>query len=120
MTLDIVSTTFRASDLERIFRERKIPLERFCLTDKAGTLYVAEGASISILVDPITYEPITVTSGFQNYVGSIDRADSLFHEVFLADGGEDGSPIINANGSELVAKPMTIRAWTQALLAVTF
>lgn len=116
MSLDIVPTTLQSTDLERIFRERKIPLDRFCLVDKSGTLYVAKGAGISRLLDPITYERVKVVHGFQTFVGSIELAGSLFHDVFL----DEGDVIVNGNGSALILEPVSLSAWTEAILSVTF
>ena len=119
-SLDIVTIrTSRQSDILKLLRERKIPLDRVVVVDKpSGALYVAENATLSSVHDPYTGDHITVDPDFQHYVGSVELAgDGLcLHSVFVDESGA----VCTDTGTVCDLRAANPKSWTGAMLELTF
>ena len=109
----------KSANVLKLLREKKIPLDRLAVADKAsGKLYVAEDTSISAVHDPYTGEHITIDAGFQTFIGSIELAQSdlCLHTVFV---DNDGS-ICTEAGTACTLVPCNMVSWTSAMVDLTF
>jgi hypothetical protein len=86
-SLDLVTVRLnRQADVLKLLRERKIPLERVAVVDRAsGALYVAEDTTLSSVHDPYTGDQVVIDPEFQTYIGSVELAgDGLcLHTVYV-------------------------------------
>lgn len=109
----------RAADVLKLLREKKIPLDRLAVADKAsGKLYVAEDTSISAVHDPYTGEHVVIDPDFQTFIGSIELAtgDLCLHTVFVNDDG----CICTEAGTACTLAPCNMVSWTSAMVDLTF
>ncbi len=119
-SLDLVTVRLnRQADVLKLLRERKIPLERVAVVDRAsGALYVAEDTTLSSVHDPYTGDHISIDPEFQTYIGSVELAgDGLcLHTVYVDDSGS----ICTGTGTVCTLRPATPRSWTGAMVELTF
>jgi len=108
-----------ASEIERLLRKHKIPLERLAIVDTStGHLYVAEAGQVHSATDPVSCEPIRIPPGFaQRCILNVTLApDALIDTAFVGSGGE----LVNKWGNPLTLTPADSAAWVQAVLSATF
>lgn len=119
-SLDIAAVRLnRQTDVLKLLRERKIPLDRVAVVDKpSGALYVAENATLSSVHDPYTGDQVHIDPDFQTYIGSVELAgDGLcLHSVFVDESGS----VCTETGSVCGLQATAIKAWTGAMLELTF
>jgi hypothetical protein len=119
-SLDLVTVRLnRQADVLKLLRERKIPLERVAVVDRAsGALYVAEDTTLSSVHDPYTGDQVVIDPEFQTYIGSVELAgDGLcLHTVYVNDDGG----VCTGTGTVCTLRPATLRSWTGAMVELTF
>jgi hypothetical protein len=119
-SLDLVAVRLnRQADVLKLLRERKIPLERVAVADKAsGSLYVAEDTTLSSVHDPYTGDHVVIDPDFQTYIGSVELAgDGLcLHTVYVDESGA----VCTETGMACSLRPATLRSWTGAMVELTF
>lgn len=109
------------ADILTFLREFKVPLPSIAVADeRTGDLYIASEASLRSVHDPFSGDQVTIDRDIQAFIGHIDRADELFHTVFVDD---EGNILVPETSTEI---PCTLRphtqhsAWTAAMLELTF
>jgi hypothetical protein len=119
-SLDLVTVRLnRQADVLKLLRERKIPLERVAVVDRAsGALYVAEDTTLSSVHDPYTGDQVVIDPEFQTYIGSVELAgDGLcLHTVYVDESGS----VCTGTGTVCTLRPATLRSWTGAMVELTF
>lgn len=119
-SLDLVSVRLgRQSDVLKLLRERKIPLERVAVADRStGSLYVAEDTTLSSVHDPYTGDQVVIDPDFQTYIGSVELAgDGLcLHTVYVDESGL----VCTETGAACTLRSATLRSWTGAMVELTF
>jgi hypothetical protein len=119
-SLDLVTVRLnRQADVLKLLRERKIPLERVAVVDRAsGALYVAEDTTLSSVHDPYTGDHVSIDPEFQTYIGSVELAgDGLcLHTVYVDESGS----VCTGTGTVCTLRPATLRSWTGAMVELTF
>ena len=119
-SLDLATVRLnRQADVLKLLRERKIPLERVAVADKAsGSLYVAEDTTLHSVHDPYTGGQVVIDPDFQTYIGSVELAgDGLcLHTVYVDESGS----VCTGTGMSCTLRPATLRSWTGAMVELTF
>jgi hypothetical protein len=119
-SLDLVTVRLnRQADVLKLLRERKIPLERVAVVDRAsGALYVAEDTTLSSVHDPYTGDQVVIDPEFQTYIGSVELAEDglCLHTVYVDESGS----VCTGTGTVCTLRPATLRSWTGAMVELTF
>ena len=108
-----------SKEITNFLKNRKIPLERVAVADRyTGLLYLAEGSEIQSVHDPYTGEHVRLHKGIQTYIGSLELANSglNLHSIFVNDSFE----VCTDTGAVCYLRPANNRAWTTAMLELTF
>ncbi len=109
-----------SADILTFLKEYKVPLPTIAIVDTAtGHLYMTSDASVRSVHDPFSGEHVTIDPDIQAYIGHIDRSEELFHTVFV---NEDGDLLVPETSHTLPCelRPQSLRAWTSAMLDLTF
>jgi hypothetical protein len=119
-SLDMVPVKLTSqSDILKLLRERKIPLDQVAVADKgSGALYLAEDTTLSSVHDPYTGNQVKIDPDFQTYIGSVELAgDGLcLHSVFVDESGS----VCTETGAVCDLRPVALKSWTGAMLELTF